>query len=201
MPECLAFTFSERRMNPMATFANIAADIVQKKQTGLLSVVAKNGEHHVKIFFAEGEIYYITYGDLKDADCLGACETLELSECFFTSGTKIITNGKCPVPTSTIIEHLKKCMEKGGAPQTATTANAAADVPGFSPLRDKLKVAFIRQIGPVGDILFSRILEQWRPSSPPTKQQLSALVGLMKDAIEDEGSRKEFVNEAGAIIS
>jgi hypothetical protein len=186
-------------MNPMATFADITAEITQKKQTGLLSVVAKNGKHHVKIFFAEGEIYYLTYGDLKDADCLGVCETLELSECFFTSGTKITTNGKCPVPTSTIIDHLKKCMAKGGSSQAAS--NVAAGMQVSFPMRDKLKVAFIRQVGPVGEILFSRILEQWRPSSPPTKQQLAALVGLMKDAIEDERSSKEFVSEANAIIS
>ncbi len=183
----------------MATFTDITNEIIQNKQTGLLTLVAKNGKYHVKVFFAEGEVYRVAYGDLKDADCLNACETLEMSECFFTSGAKITTNEPCSAPTATIIEHLKKCMDKSGAPRvTATGAGGKQDI---TAIRDRLKVALMRQVGPVGDILFSRILEQWRPSSPPTRQQLVELVGLMKESIEDDGNKKEFEKEAGAIIT
>jgi hypothetical protein len=183
----------------MATFADITNDIIQNKQTGLLSLVAKNGKYHVKVFFAEGEIYRVAYGELKDADCLDACETLELSECFFTSGAQITTNEKCSVPTSTIIEHLTKCLGKTGGLQSSGTG--AGGTQNLSVIRDRLKVALMRQVGPVGEILCSRIFEQWHPSSPPTKQQLVELVGLMKESIEDDGNKKEFEKEAGTIIT
>jgi hypothetical protein len=182
----------------MATFADITNDIIQNKRTGLLSLVAKNGKYHVKIFFAEGEVYRVSYGELKDADCLTACEALELSESFFSSGAKITTNEKCSVPTPTIVEHLKKCMDKSGClPSTEKAAGGAQDL---AAIGDRLKVALTRQVGPVGEILFSRILEQWGPSSPPTKQQLIQLVGLMKESIEADSNKEEFEKEAGTII-
>lgn len=182
----------------MATFADITNNIIQNKQTGLLSLVAKNGTYHVKIFFAEGEVYRVAYGDLKDADCLDACEMLEMSECFFTSGAKITANDQCSLPTSTIIERLKKSMDKNGGLQSTETG--AAGTQNLSMMQDRLKKALMRQIGPVGEILLARILEQWRPSSPPTRQQLVELVDLMKENIEDDSSKKEFENEAGTII-
>lgn len=182
----------------MTTFADIAAHIIQAKQTGMLSVIVKNGEHHVKIFFAQGEIYYLSYGDLKDADCLAACETLQLGKCIFTAGAKMTANAKCSTPTSAIVERLKKRADTGGgqpAPERAESTYI------FSLLEDELRVAFTRQVGPVGDIVFSTVLKQWRHASRPTRRQLIELAGLLGDAIDDERSRKEFMREAGAIIS
>jgi hypothetical protein len=183
----------------MATFADITNDIIQNKQTGLLSLVAKNGKYHVKIFFAKGEVYHVAYGDLKDAACLDACETLEWSECFFTGGAKITTNEHCSMPTSTIIEHLKKCTDKSGGLRSTEKDGGTQNL-SVSVIRNRLKVALVRQVGPVGEILFSRIVEQWRPSSPPAKQQLIELVDRIKEIIEDDSSKKEFEKEAGTII-
>jgi hypothetical protein len=183
----------------MATFADLTNDIIRNKQSGLLSLVAKNGKHHVKVFFAEGEIYRLAYGDLKDTDCLAACETLEISESFFTSGAKMTTNEQCSLPTTTIIERLKKCTDRNRG--TRSTETGGGGTQDLSVIRDRLKVALMRQVGPVGEILFSRILEQWRPSTPPTRPQLFELVDRMKESIEDDGNKKEFEKEAGAIIS
>jgi hypothetical protein len=182
----------------MATFADLTNDIIRNKQSGLLSLVAKNGKYHVKVFFAEGEIYSLAYGDLKDTDCLAACETLEMSESFFTGGAKITTNERCSLPTSAIIERLEKCMNKKSGPRSTQTGGGAQDL---SVIQDRLKTALMRQVGPVGDILFSRILEQWRPSSPPTRPQLVELVDRMKENIEDDRNKKEFEKEASTIIS
>lgn len=175
----------------MARFSDITAEIMQKKQTGLLSVVATNGKNHVKIFFSEGQIYYLLYGDLKNADCVAACETLEFSDCFFTNGVKVSANEKCTMETSRIIDELRRCFDKG----TARLSGASADMQG------KLKVALVRQVGPIGEIVFQSILDQWQSSSSPTKQQVLQLVDLVAVRIEDEKSRKEFLNEAKSIIS
>jgi hypothetical protein len=182
----------------MATFADLTNSIIQNKQSGLLSLVAKNGKYHVKVFFAEGEVYRVAYGDLKDADCLDACETLEFSESFFTSGAKIAAHEHCSLPTATIIEHLKKCMDKNRGLRSTQAGGEAQDL---AVMQGRLKTALMRQVGPVGEILCSRIFEQWRPSSPPTKPQLVELVDRMKESIEDDSNKKEFEKEAGAIIS
>jgi hypothetical protein len=183
----------------MAIFSEVTADIIQKKQTGLLSVIVKNGKHHLKIFFSDGEVYYVAYGDLKDAECMEACENFELSEFFFASGVRVTAKEKCCLSTSAIITQLRKCIDKSEPP--GIKSKNAGDPGNFSVIRDKLKVAIIRQVGPVGEILFSSILDEWRPSSPPTRQQLVELIDLMKERIEDEKSKKEFTNEANAIIS
>lgn len=174
----------------MALFSDISDDIIQKKQTGLFSVVTTNGKHHLKIFFSEGEIYYLLYGDLKDAECLAACKKLEFADCFFASGVKVNAQSKCTLPTTRIIDELRKCFAKG----TSGRSN-------FSGIQEKLKVALVRQVGPIGEIVFPSVLEQWQASSPPTRQQVLELVDLIEKRIEDEKGRTDFVNEANTIIS
>ncbi len=174
----------------MIRFSDMIADIIQKKHTGLLSLVATNGKYHVKIFFSEGEVYYLLYGDVKNADCIAACQTLEFSDCFFTSGVKVAASEKCTLATSRIIDELRKRFDKVPSRQSSVS-----DIP------EKLKVAMVRQIGPIGEMVFQAVVDQWQASSPPTKQQVLQLVNLIGERIEDEKSRREFLDEAKSIIS
>jgi hypothetical protein len=174
----------------MARFSDIITDIVQKKQTGLLTAVPVSGKHHLKIFFSGGEIYYLNYGDARDADCLAACQQLEWADCSFASGVKVAAAEKCPLPTGRIIVELRKCFDK-----------APAGGSDFSVICEKLKVALVRQIGPIGNLVFTGVLDQWQASSPPTREQVAGLVALLRGKIEDEKSREAFTNEANTIIS
>lgn len=180
------------------TFSHIIADIIQKKQTGLLSAVVKNGKHHLKIFFAGGEIYHMVYGNLRGAECLVNCEGLELSECFFANDLKVTVQDTCAIPTATVVEQLKK-LDKGA--DLDETPRGTGEATNFADIQNKLKVALMRQVGPVGEIIFSAALEQWNPASPPSRQNLFQLVGLLKEKIEDAKNRDEFVKEINAIIS
>ncbi len=178
----------------MIRFSEIVAEIMQKKQTGLLSVVPANGPHHLKLFFSAGEIYYLLYGDVKNTDCVTACRKLEFSNCFFTNGVKVSANEKCTLPTPGIIDELRKYFDK--------TPAAAPVVTGSTDGREKLKVALVRQVGPIGEIVFSTVQDQWQvASSSPTKQELQKLADLLGQRIEDEQSRKDFFQEAKSIIS
>ncbi len=175
----------------MLNFTELTAAIIRKRETGLLTLVPKNGAGHVKIFIAEGEIYHVSYGDLKNADCLAACEKLEFSDCFFGSGAKVSTNEKCPIATGVIIERLNKYMDKAGD----------GSEQNFRSLKDRLKTAMVRQVGPIGAIIFSNVVDEWKPSSPPTRQELAELVSMLEAKIMDEKGKKAFIQEAKAIIS
>jgi hypothetical protein len=184
----------------MTTLDSVVSDISQKKKTGMLSAMVKVSKQLFKIYFADGEIYHLFYGNRKNSDCFSDLEKIEFSDCFFFSGAKSNTSERINIPTSEIIRRLKdsnksvvcKDMGEGAVPE---------GFQDFAALRDKLKAALIRQIGPVGDIVFSKAVEKWTASSSPTKQGLGELVNLLKEEIDDPKNRAEFVSEADKIIS
>jgi hypothetical protein len=184
----------------MATLDSVVSDISQKKKTGMLSVMIKDGNQLLKIYFIDGEIHHILYTDQKDSACLDCLDSIEISECFFLSGVKSNLSGRISMPTSQIIGRLTasnksvvcKDMGEGAVPE---------GFQGFAAIRDRLKAALIRQIGPVGNIVFPKAVEKWTAASPPTKQGLGALVNLLKEEIDDPKNRAEFVTEANKIIS
>jgi hypothetical protein len=178
-------------------FTTIADDITHNKKTGLLSLVIEDSKNHLKVFFAEGQIYHIGYGDLKNSACLLASDKLSCIECFFTDQVKLTDHGELALSTAEVIERLKASDKTEGSEklkESGVIARNPADV------LKKIQVAFIRQIGPIGEVLFSRIVEGWRPPSSPTKQNYKALIELIKGQIENEKDRNEFVKEAGALI-
>lgn len=184
----------------MTTLDTVVSDISQKKKTGVLSVMAKLSRQLLKIYFVDGEIHSLQFTDRKDQECLDCLGIIEFSECFFLDGVKPGAGGRIALPTSEIIGRLKasnksvvcKDMGEGAVPE------AFQD---FAAIRDKLKAALVRQIGPVGDMVFSKAVEKWTTSSSPTKQGLGELVNLLKEEIDDPKNRAEFVNEANNIIS
>ncbi|HTF99872.1 MAG TPA: hypothetical protein VK654_04695 [Nitrospirota bacterium] len=178
----------------MHTFEEIAAGIVQQKQTGLLSIVAKNSAHHVKIFFNQGEIYHLLFGNLKDADCLNACQDAELMDYFYSDGIKVSSTGKFPIPSDIIIDFFKKCLSKKKPAGPGITKSAAE-------IRTQLETALTRQIGPIAKIIFSTIQKQWHASSSPTSQEFQSLIELIAEKIEDASSKKVFTEEARRIIA
>ncbi len=184
----------------MATLDGVVTDISQKKKSGMLSVMVKASNQLFKIYFVDGEIYHLFYGNCKNSDCFSGLELLEFADCFFLSGAKSNTGERINIPTSKIIERLKaanksvlcKDMEAGAVP---------AGFQDFAAIRDRLKAALIRQIGPVGDIVFPKAVDKWTAASSPTKQGLGELVDLLKEEIDDPKNKSEFVTEANTIIS
>ncbi len=185
----------------MATLDSVVSDISQKKKTGMLSVMVKVTKQLFKIYFADGEIYHLFYGNRKNSDCFSDLEKIEFSDCFFFSGAKSNTSEKINIPTAEIIGRFKVANKPVVCKDVGGEGAVPEGFQDFAAIRDKLKAALVRQIGPAGDIVFSKTVDKWTASSPPTKQGLFELVNLLKEEIDDPKNRAEFVNEANSIIS
>ncbi len=184
----------------MTALSSVVTSISQVKKTGMLSVMVKVSKQLFKIFFVDGEIYCILYGNLKNAECLSDLDAMEFTDCYFFSGAKLNTNEKINISTMEIIERLKasnktvECKDMGGVVVTEGSHD-------FSTIRDNLKAALVKQIGPFGAVVFPKVIEKWHQSSPPTRQSWDELVNLLKEEIDDPKNRTEFVKEANKIIS
>lgn len=184
----------------MATLDSVVSDLSQKKKTGMLSVMVKVTNQLFKIYFADGVIYHLFYGDRRNSDCFIDFEKIEFSDCFFFSGAKANSSERINIPTSEIIRRIKaakksvvcKDMGEGAVPE------AFQDFPA---LREKLKAALIRQIGPVGDVVFPKAVEKWTAAGPPSRQGLGELVKLLVGEIDDPKNKAEFLAEANTIVS
>ncbi len=71
----------------------------------------------------------------------------------------------------------------------------------FQKIKDSIKIALIRQIGPIGGkILEKYIVEKWTPSNPLTKDDILRLAEMLKDEIEDPLSKREFLAEVNKLL-
>ena len=183
----------------MTTMASVVSDISQTKKTGMLSVMAKLSKQLLKIYFVDGEIHSMHFTDRKDQECLNCLSIIEFSECFFLDGVKPSTDGKISLTTSEIIDRLQ--IFNKSVTLKVTSERSAADLQELSALQDKLKDALIRQIGPVGNIVFPKATDKWSASSSPTRQGLGELIDLLKEEIDEPKNRAEFDKEANKIIS
>ena len=182
------------------------AEINRTRKTGLLSITVKGVNTQLKMFFREGDVYHITCGHVKGADCLAQAAGSEFAECFFMPEVSLnIHDGNLP-PLADIIRFFKTAGTAVEVKQpdgkTAPPAYpGAAGISDFAGTGEELKTALIRQIGPAGARVTARIIEQkWHASSPPTREELLRLVDLLKDEIENPDDRNEFLKEAAGII-
>ena len=72
-----------------------------------------------------------------------------------------------------------------------------APAPALPPeTMEPLKRAFRERVGPIGDMLFARIYENWAASDPAAKRGLEGLMALLAREIDDQDDRLQFMNEA-----
>lgn len=63
---------------------------------------------------------------------------------------------------------------------------------------DLIKLALIRQIGPAGGKVMSRIVDgKWHASAPYSKEDIDALLNLLQNEIDDQEAKNAFMTEAG----
>jgi hypothetical protein len=182
------------------------AEINRTRKSGLLSITVKGANTQLKMFFREGEVYHVTCGHVKGAECLAQATEIEFAECFFMPEVSLnVHDGNLP-PLADIIRFFKTAgtaveirQPDGKAAQPA--GPGAAGISDFAGIREELKTALIRQIGPAGGKILSKVIEEkWRVSSP-TRADLMKLIGLLKDEVEDGENRNQFTEEAEKIIS
>jgi hypothetical protein len=178
--------------------ARIVGDIHEGRKTGVLTVLVKGGNHLLKMFFRNGEVYYLTCGNLRNTECVDNINSLELGDCVFLPGVKMDAKAG-PVPsTAELIQQLRtsaKMVESrlvsGGSRSTGKEDSDDAKT------LEEIKVALIRQIGPAGAKVMSRIVaDKWQAPMPFTKEDIERLIDLLQNEIDDQNGRKTFIREA-----
>lgn len=182
------------------------AEINRARKTGLLSITVKGANTQLKMFFREGDVYHVTCGHAKGAECLAQATVSEFAECFFMPEVSLnVHDGNLP-PLADIIRFFKTAgtaveVKQPDGKTAHPTSPGAAGISDFGGIREELKTALIRQIGPAGAKVMARLIEQkWHASSPPTREEFLRLVDLLKDEIENPDDRNEFLKEAARII-
>jgi len=188
------------------SLSDFIAEINRNRKSGLLSVTIKGANKLLKLFFREGEIYYISCGDAKGWSCVAQAMGHELADYFFMPDVAFNHQDSTLPSLQEIIQYFKPGTTAGdpGAAPMAAAVNAPSNGQIFSSaiVLDNLKLALTRQIGPAGGKVVKRIIEQqWRPSSTPTKEEYIQLIDLLKNEVENPEDRNLFIKEAREILS
>jgi hypothetical protein len=178
--------------------AKIVADINEGRKTGVLTVLVKGGKHLLKLFFKDGEIYHLTCGNLRDNECVENIKSLELGDCMFLPDVKLDAKAAAVPPTAELIQKLRASAVMVES-RLGTTGGRSASLEDSDDVRllEEIKVALIRQIGPVGTKVMSRIVaEKWHASMPFSREDVETLINLLQNEIDDQDGRKAFIKEA-----
>jgi hypothetical protein len=180
-------------------------EINRSKKSGLLSIPVKGANKLLKLFFREGEVYYVACGDAKGWGCMAQVTGSEFNDYFFMPDVSLnVQDGNLP-SLSDIILYFKSAVaaaETAPGSQTVDSRPSGGKIFPLSVVHDKLKLALTRQIGPAGAKVLNRIVEQqWRPSSPPGKEDFFQLIEFLKNEIENQNDRNTFLEEARDIFS
>lgn len=187
------------------TLSEFIAEINQSRKSGLLSITVKGANTLLKLFFREGEIYHLTCGNVRGSGCLAQVTGNEFAEYFFMPDVALsVTDGDLP-PLTDIIHLFRNhngAVEAPPDPLLGRGQPPRIKRGDLSTAQEQIKLALIRQIGPAGAKVVKRIVEEkWKPSSPPARPDFLRLADLLKDEIESDEDRNEFLKETGEILS
>ena len=183
-----------------STLSEFITELNLGKKSGLLSVTIKGANTLLKIYFRQGDIYHLTYGNCRGASCLEQAAGADLAEYFFMPDVALNVQDSDLPAVSSVIDLFKNQRAVGGVAH-APGGSAPAGRVGDAAL-EKLKMALVRQIGPAGAKVMSRIVDtRWHPSASPGKDDYFRLVDLLKNEIENAADQNEFVKEAKTILS
>jgi hypothetical protein len=176
--------------------ADVLESLFEDKKTGILSITVSSEKNLYKFYFKNGQIYHLSSGFKKGKACLNDFLEKEPVSCSFVPQVSVdIISNDIP-STEEIIKKLKKMNRF-----VSFGDDASAESSDFIKIKEGLKVALIKQIGPIGGKIVEKIIqEKWTPSSPPVKEDFIKLIDLLKDEIDDPLSRKEFLTDANKLI-
>ncbi len=76
-------------MAVLKSFADVLQEYCTAKKTGALFVsVAEASENLVRFYFKDGDIYNLSYGPVKDRECLDILECYNLGKAVYFDGMK-----------------------------------------------------------------------------------------------------------------
>jgi len=175
--------------------ADIVENLSKTKSTGLLTLTFSSEKNLLKIYLKNGEIYHLSFGFKKGSQCLNEIASKEpISYSFIPQISIDITSNDLP-PTEDIIKKLKDLNK------FVSSADSSSFSPDFAKIKEGIKTALIRQIGPIGGKITEKYInEKWVPSQPPSKEDFLNLIDMLKEEIEEPQSRKEFLQEVNKLL-
>jgi len=161
---------------------DIVDNLSKTKSTGLLTVNFSSDKNLLKIYLKDGAVYHISYGFKKGFECLNDIATRQpISYNFISNITIDISSSNLP-STDQIVETFKHTTD-------------------FEKIKENIKIALIKQIGPIGKKITEKyIAEKWVSSQPPSKEDFLRLADMLKEEIDDIKSKKEFIDEVNKIL-
>lgn len=94
-------------------FADLLQEYAQTKKTGALYVsVTAASENLIRFYFKDGNIYHISYGPLKDKECLDVLDCYDFSRAVFFTGLKASAASSDLPKTAEIIALVRKSGKK-----------------------------------------------------------------------------------------
>ena len=77
-------------MSTVKLFADVLQEYYSAKKTGALFVsVVETSENLIRFYFKEGKIYNLSYGPVKDRDCLDILDCYNLGKAVYFDGLKV----------------------------------------------------------------------------------------------------------------
>jgi hypothetical protein len=94
------------------------------------------------------------------------------------------------------LEQVSRKLE-AGASTVERSGEMAAEI---AELREGLSLALLRQIGPVGEIIFAEAWNRWAVGGVPSRAGLGELTAEVAREVDDAQARARFLGEAGDVI-
>lgn len=184
------------------TLSEIVEAIVRDAYTGLLSLLLGDNSM-IKMYFKNGALYHTTRGNQKE-DLLKYIASVEFSAALLLPNVKLdVHTSNLPSVTEIIRVSQGKTIDikqpngKDGGPPAAGVSGAS----DFARIRHELQVMFKKQVGPAGEKIMAKIIEEkWRVATP-TKADIARLISFLRDEIEGEKNKESFIEEAENLIS
>lgn len=132
--------------------AEIIKQYLRKGEPGVLSIKLRDETHLLKIYIENGEVIYVTLGNLKNDECFARLKNALPVEHFFLKGVKAPQKieGGCT----------EKLIEALGLPSAESLKTKAGTMVPAEDVQ-RLEKEFIELIGPIGkmilDDIFSKI--------------------------------------------
>jgi len=93
----------------LKAFADVLQEFRTKKKTGALYIsVAEASENLVRFYFKEGEICNLSYGPVKDRECLDLLDCYSLGKAVYFDGMKAPAESASLPKTDVIIAMVKR---------------------------------------------------------------------------------------------
>ncbi len=185
--------------------SEVLTDLWRKRKTGLFSLSVHDSNRLFKIFLKEGEVYRISFGNLRGPGCLPLFDELDFKSSFFLPSIELAGERENIPQTPDLISLFKitgKLIDLKKYDHKVSSSSNNEPINNVNRVLDELQAALVEQVGPAGLKAFKRIVEEkWQSVSSPTKEDIQLLVNLLKDLIEDTKDRHIFVVAANRLLS